>query len=155
MLFSPMWVIFQETLALWLTFFTWLCQPDWRFWRARCLDYFTAPARFLKCRWPLWIIELQELFPRKGSLSYRFFRTSLLLSWNRIKQVVRLYGFCLHNSTFIACWNVRWTWCLLQKPFFTLYHGTIIRTGVTCKKIPCYMRDSACRWFIVKKAEIF
>ena len=35
------------------------------------------------------------------------------------------------------------------------YHGTIIRTGITCKKIPCYMRDSACRWFIVKKAKIF
>ena len=29
-------------------------------------------------------------------------------------------------------------------------HGTIIRTGVTCKKIPCYMRDSDCRWFKVK-----
>ena len=34
-------------------------------------------------------------------------------------------------------------------------HGTIIRTGITCKKIPCYMRDSTCRWFIVKKAKIF
>ena len=37
--------------------------------------------------------------------------------------------------------------------FFALYfHGTIIGTGITCKKIPCYMRDSACRWFTVKKA---
>ena len=34
-------------------------------------------------------------------------------------------------------------------------HETIIRTGITCKKIPCYMRDSACSWFIVKKAKIF
>ena len=34
-------------------------------------------------------------------------------------------------------------------------HGTIIRTGITCKKIPCYMRDSACRWFIVENAKIF
>ena len=33
--------------------------------------------------------------------------------------------------------------------------GTIIWTGITCKKIPCYMHDSACRWFIVKKAKIF
>ena len=24
-----------------------------------------------------------------------------------------------------------------------------------CKKISCYMRDSACRWFIVKRAKIF
>ena len=34
-------------------------------------------------------------------------------------------------------------------------HGIIIRTRITCKKIPCYMRDSACRWFIVKKPKIF
>ena len=34
-------------------------------------------------------------------------------------------------------------------------HGTIIRTGITCKKIPCYMRDSACRWFIVENTKIF
>ena len=35
------------------------------------------------------------------------------------------------------------------------YHETVIRTGIRCKKIPCYMCDSACRWFIVKKAKIF
>ena len=34
-------------------------------------------------------------------------------------------------------------------------HETIIWTGTTCKKIPYYMRESACRWFIVKKAKIF
>ena len=35
------------------------------------------------------------------------------------------------------------------------YHGTIMRAGITCKKIPCYMRDSACRWLIVENAKIF
>ena len=44
-------------------------------------------------------------------------------------------------------------------PFFFKFtqsnQGTRIRTGITCKKIPCYMRDSACWWFIVKKAKIF
>ena len=34
-------------------------------------------------------------------------------------------------------------------------HGTIIRTGIAWKKIPCYMHDSACRWFVVKKAKMF
>ena len=34
-------------------------------------------------------------------------------------------------------------------------HGTIIRTGITCKKISCYMCDSVCRWLIVKNAKIF
>ena len=42
---------------------------------------------------------------------------------------------------------------LLSK--FLSKHGNIIRTGITCKNTPCYMRDSACRWFIVKKAKIF
>ena len=28
-------------------------------------------------------------------------------------------------------------------------HGTKIQTGITCRKIPCYMRDSARRWLIV------
>ena len=34
-------------------------------------------------------------------------------------------------------------------------HETIIWTGMTCKKIPCYMHNSACRWFIVKNDKIF
>ena len=36
-----------------------------------------------------------------------------------------------------------------------LVHETIIRTGITCKKIRCYMRDSACRWLIIENAKIF
>ena len=34
-------------------------------------------------------------------------------------------------------------------------HGTIIQTRIACKKIPCYICESAYRWFIVKKAKIF
>ena len=26
------------------------------------------------------------------------------------------------------------------------YHKTIFQTEITCKKIPCYKRDPACRW---------
>ena len=40
-------------------------------------------------------------------------------------------------------------------PFVILNHITIIRTGITCEKIPCYMRDSARKWFIVQNAKIF
>ena len=36
-----------------------------------------------------------------------------------------------------------------------LYHRTIIRIEITSKKIPCYMRELACRWLIVENAEIF
>ena len=34
---------------------------------------------------------------------------------------------------------------------FEIKHGIIIRTEITCKKIPCYMRESAWRWLIVEK----
>ena len=44
---------------------------------------------------------------------------------------------------------------LFLKVIILSVHGTIRRTGITCKKVPCYMRDSAYRWFIVKKAKIF
>ena len=35
------------------------------------------------------------------------------------------------------------------------YHGTLIRTGITRRKIPFYVRESACWWFIVKKPKLF
>ena len=38
---------------------------------------------------------------------------------------------------------------------FQFEHGTIIPTRITCKKIPCYMRDSTCKWLIVKKLKYF
>ena len=34
-------------------------------------------------------------------------------------------------------------------------HRTVTRTGIRCKKIPCYMRDSACKWLMVKNVKIF
>ena len=34
-------------------------------------------------------------------------------------------------------------------------HGTIIRKGITCKKISCHIPHSACRWSVVKKDKIF
>ena len=37
----------------------------------------------------------------------------------------------------------------------TSFHGTMIQTGVACKKISCYIGDSAYRWLIVENANIF
>ena len=53
-------------------------------------------------------------------------------------------------------WSFRWRY----KSFWryennSSNHGTIIRTVTICKKIPCYIRDSACKCFIVKKAKLF
>ena len=35
------------------------------------------------------------------------------------------------------------------------YHGTIIQKGITCEKIPCYMRDSACSDLLLKMLKYF
>ena len=43
----------------------------------------------------------------------------------------------------------------LEKLEIMSNHGTIIRTGITCKKIHCYMRDSAYGWFIAENPKIF
>ena len=52
----------------------------------------------------------------------------------------------------IHSWNI--------KPFdeanqARFYHGKKIRTGIACKKIPCYVSESACKWLFVKQAEKF
>ena len=51
------------------------------------------------------------------------------------------------NQTFISAFPI----CVTAP----LSHGTKIRTGITCKKIPCYRNDLAWRWYTVKKAKIF
>ena len=35
-----------------------------------------------------------------------------------------------------------------------VYYWTIIPAGITCNKISCYMRDSACWWLIVENTKI-
>ena len=54
------------------------------------------------------------------------------LSWEIKGRVRRLKGL-------VETWN----------------YNTIIRTGIACTKVPCYMRNSACRWLIVENAKIF
>ena len=44
-------------------------------------------------------------------------------------------------------------WLLL--PLLIVFMGNIIRTGITCKKISCYLHESAYTWFNVKKVKIF
>ena len=34
-------------------------------------------------------------------------------------------------------------------------HGTIIRIGITCKKMFCYTCDSTCRWLLQKMLKYF
>ena len=34
-------------------------------------------------------------------------------------------------------------------------HVNVIHTGITCKKISCYLHGSACRWLIFENAKTF
>ena len=53
------------------------------------------------------------------------------------------------NAYFILCKYICKLYCCMLK------YETIIQTGITCKKIPFYMRDSTCRWRIVKSTKKF
>ena len=65
------------------------------------------------------------------------------------QETLRVVTVALICSTLAALWEFQY----FQRPIYN--HGTKIRTGTTCKKIPCYMHDSASRWFIAGKANIF
>ena len=51
------------------------------------------------------------------------------------------------SQTTDLIWDLGWQ--------YGCQYGTIILTGIPSKKIPCYMRDSACMWCIVGSAKIF
>ena len=59
---------------------------------------------------------------------------------------------CSYDNFMISHARLEWMQTLLLPE---CQHGTIIRTGRACKKIRCYMRNSACRWLIVEYAKIF
>ena len=63
------------------------------------------------------------------------------------------FFFYLRYIHFQSTWRFMYVKQLCQSK-----HGAIIRRGITCKKIPSYMRDSACRWFrglLLKKLKYF
>ena len=59
---------------------------------------------------------------------------------------------CSYDNFMISHARLEWMQTLLLPE---CQHGTIIRTGRACKKIRCYMRNSACRWLIVEYAKYF
>ena len=63
---------------------------------------------------------------------------SLIRTCHGTEKETKIRGVDMHMITHYYFW------------YLLIYHGTIIRTGITCKKIPCYMRDSICRWRIIK-----
>ena len=71
------------------------------------------------------------------------------LFWFSPIQLVRSEGKRLSRHCLLIERKKNWTF------WGAFHHGTIIRTGITCKKIACYMRDSACRWLIAENIKIF
>ena len=87
---------------------------------------------------------IERLSNQLNDLHTSYDKILLLDDFNMIPEDLKLQDFCdthdLEN---------------LIKDSICFNHGTIIRTGTTCKKIHCYMRGSACRWYIVENAKIF
>ena len=73
-----------------------------------------------------------------------------ILKWEKIKK--------FHNKRHFSILAIAYKYMeneIRKNIGLSSKHGTIIQTGITCKKISFYIRDSASRWFIVKKGKIF
>ena len=83
-------------------------------------------------------------------------RATFLFLIETFEQSGTILFTCFSHLLQIFCFDYHLCEHFRKRAYFcAVYHGTIIRTGITCMKIPCYMRDSACRWFIVENAKIF
>ena len=58
-------------------------------------------------------------------------------------------------TSYLCLERRKWHFLIPNHVIVTLYQDPLLRTGITGKKISCYVRKSACRWCIVKKAKIF
>ena len=98
----------------------------------------------LKKKWAqnIWVsgITFLDAPPPPCVTFYHFFREPsppILFEWPLMKFF------------FFLCWAVLFFTRIKTDPcnvFTRIIHGAIMRTGITCKKIPCYMWDTACRW---------
>ena len=80
---------------------------------------------------------------------------------------------CFHIQQFVAYWmlhvprkdihatqkKLKWyvldVWFVRSGLNSNSNHRTIIQTGITFKKISCYIDNTACKWWIIKKPKIY
>ena len=68
----------------------------------------------------------------------------------------QLFAFLQWNTKFRKLYpNSHWLFYSETQNFESCNHGTMLQTGITCKKISCYMCDSASRWFIANYVKHF
>ena len=70
----------------------------------------------------------------------------LIIFWSLGDVELPETGFCVNLCALYLIFTR-----LLHSILYTYIHGTILRTGITWNKIPCYIRNSA----FFKKAKIF
>ena len=63
------------------------------------------------------------------------------LTWSQSFNHLRPFTFRLFVKVSTSPFELRLLFIVVSILIMS-YHGTIIRTGITCKNIPCYMRDS-------------
>ena len=76
-------------------------------------------------------------------------------SFSKLFKLIRFSKSFFNLNLFLFPFGWIGFWVFHFVVFSLFRYWTIIRTGITCKKIPCYMRNSACMWFIAKKLKYF
>ena len=85
--------------------------------------------------------------------------SGLIFFWTSCREGKFPKDYLINEATCLFTYHWVKTFSTGQKPVWSVMavpeHGTIIRKGITCKKISFYMRDLACMWLIVENAKIF
>ena len=104
--------------------------------------------------------QINQLFLEISDVSTPVTFLSQTLLHNKTNLIQFLFYLCYgyvvleNNSFYITIFFINQTVKRIIVAF-PCNHGTIIQTGISCKRGFCYMRNSACRWLIVKNAKIF
>ena len=87
--------------------------------------------------------------------------TPLLKIASSREEVQVLFCVCVTFNIIIITllhlyWTLHWTSSSLSEhmKIFSVNTWNYVRNVRTCKEIPCYMDDAACKWLILKKAKI-
>ena len=75
--------------------------------------------------------------------------------FNRFKWFTVVFTTYLMPISISKIYHIALVLFLKILEFPLLFYGTIMQTGTTCKKISCYMCDSACRWRIAENTKSY
>ena len=96
----------------------------------------------------------EKLTPREKCPNTRLFLARIFLYSDWIQK-------CPNTELFLVRIFLYSDWIRRDTPYLSVFsqnagkYGTILWTGITCKKIPCCMHHLDCRWLILENVRIF